>query len=112
VFRHAIVGIQPRGIVPAASRVLKHLVLVFCLGEGGVGAGSGAPGDGKCDCFEAFGEVCDGAAGGRLDCFVRRVRCTQGSGPGRSESFQDAELFGCQQCLVFVGRVEVLNGRC
>jgi len=112
VFRHAIVGIQPRGIVPAASRVLKHLVLVFCLGEDGVGAGSGAPGGGKCDCFEVFGEVCDGTAGGRLDCFVRRVRCTQDSGPGRSETFQDAELFGCQQSLVFVGRVEVSNGRC
>ncbi len=51
--------------------MLKHLVLVFCLGEGGVGAGSGAPGDGKCDCFEAFGEVCDGTAGGRLDCFCK-----------------------------------------
>ena len=64
MFRHAIVGIQPRGIVPAASRVLKHLVLVFCLGEGGVGAGSG-----RCDWFEAFGEVCDGTTDGRLDCF-------------------------------------------
>jgi len=47
-----------------------------------------------------------------LTVFVRRVRCTRGTGPGRSELFQDAELFGCQQCLVFVGRVEVLNGRC
>ncbi len=47
-----------------------------------------------------------------LTVFVGRVRCTQGTGPGRSELFQDAELFGCQQCLVFVGRVEVLNGRC
>jgi hypothetical protein len=47
-----------------------------------------------------------------LTVFVRRVRCTQGTGPGRSELFQDAELFGCQQCLVFVGRVEVLNGQC
>ena len=67
---------------------------------------------GRRDCFEVFGEVCDGTAGGRLDCFVRRVRCTQDSGPGRSETFQDAELFGCQQSLVFVGRVEVSNGRC
>ena len=47
-----------------------------------------------------------------LTVFVRRVRCTRGTEPGRSELFQDAELFGCQQCLVFVGRVEVLNGWC
>ena len=38
-------------------------MLVFCLGEGGI------DGDGRCECFEAFGEVCDGTAGGRLDCF-------------------------------------------
>ena len=68
-WRRPIVGMRPRGIALAASRVLEHLVLVFCLGEGGVGAGSGAPGDGMCDWFEAFGEVCDGTTDGRLDCF-------------------------------------------
>ena len=44
-------------------------MLVLCLGEGGVSAGSGAPGGGKLDYFEAFSEVCYGTAGGRLDCF-------------------------------------------
>ena len=34
--------------------------------------------------------------------FVRRVRCMRGPGPVRSELFQDAELFGCQRCLVWV----------
>ena len=67
--RRPIVGMRPRGIALAASRVLERLVLVFCLGKGGVGAGTGAPGDGRCDCFEAFGEVCDGTAGGGFDCF-------------------------------------------
>ena len=47
-----------------------------------------------------------------LTVFVRRVRSTRGTGPGRSELFQDAELFGCQWCLVCVGRVEELNGWC
>ncbi len=73
---------------------------MFCLGEGGVGAGSGAPGDGRCDCFEAFGEVCDGTGSGRLDCFCEKSAVYAGPGPVRSELFQDAELFGCQRCLV------------
>ena len=47
-----------------------------------------------------------------LTVFVRQVRCTRDTRPGRSELFQDAELFGCQRCLVCVGRVEELNGRC
>ena len=80
-------------------------MLVFCLGEVGVGAGSGAPGGVKCDCFEAFGGCAMALRAVSLTVFVRRV-------PGRSELFQDAELFGCQWCLVRVGRVVELNGRC
>ena len=42
------------------------VLLEFGLGEGRIGADSGAPGGGKCERFEALGEVCDGAAGGRF----------------------------------------------
>ena len=47
-----------------------------------------------------------------LTVFVGRVRSARDTGPGRSELFQDAELFGCQGCLVRVSRVKELNGRC
>ena len=48
---------------------VRPVLLAFCLSESWIRAGSGAPGSDKCKCFQALGEVRDGAAGGRFDCF-------------------------------------------
>ena len=85
---------------------------MFWLGEGGVGTGSGEPSGGKWDCFEAFGEVCDGTGGGRLDCFCERSAVYAGHRAGKVRTVPGCRAVWVSAVSCVWDRVEELNGRC